>query len=58
MNDEEAIIRIQERERIIDIINNWFLGKRKGKAGEWLFCKKGILSYSEIKKIKKIIRNS
>ena len=32
-----------------------FLGKRKGKAQDYLFCKKGIIPYSEIKELKKEI---
>ncbi len=57
MKSNEAVIRIQEREEIIDIIDKWFLGRRGGKAEEWDWCKRGVISYTWIKELKKRIRN-
>ncbi len=56
MKNKEAIIRIQERERIIDLLEKWFLGRRSGKAENYVWCKNGVLSYSKIKELKKRFR--
>jgi len=38
------------------VIDKWFLGNRAGKAEDYVWCKKGILSYSRIKELKKKIK--
>ena len=37
-------------------LDKWFLGRRKGKAEDYLYCWRGTIPHIRIKELKKMIR--